>query len=168
MSTTVTCNELEICLLKPILYDRATSVSEQVIRSGLPCGREPRQWRQTTGVSSILVLCQLLLAVLFLAAALVQIAISFAELSRLLERSVIRHLTERVLSESDLKSGYDQVTTPAAVTVRDPEQTAVWSRTTVFPEVSAGHAAAEELRPMRGSLLPAVGCGCDADGFSSL
>jgi hypothetical protein len=91
-----------------------------------------------------------LLAVLFLAAALVQIAISFAELSRLLERDAIAHVTERVIIQSDLKSGYDQITAPAAVTVRGPRQTAVWSRTTSFPEMSPGHAAAEEFRPTRG------------------
>jgi hypothetical protein len=114
-----------------------------------------------------LVVCQLLLTVLFLAAALVQTAISFAELSRLLERDAIEQLTERVIIQSDLISGYDQVTAPVTVTVRDRQQLAVWSRTTFCPEISPGHAAAEELRPMRGSLLPAVGCACDADRFSS-
>ena len=167
MSPTLTSNEPETRLLKPILYDRAPSVSEQIIRSSLRCRREPRQWRQTTAASSILVVCQLLLTVLFLAAALVQTAISFAELSRLLERDAIEQLTERVIIQSDLISGYDQVTAPVTVTVRDRQQLAVWSRTTFCPEISPGHAAAEELRPMRGSLLPAVGCACDADRFSS-
>ena len=145
MSPTLTSNEPETRLLKPILYDRAPSVSEQIIRSSLRCRREPRQWRQATGASSILVVCQLLLTVLFLAAALVQTAISFVELSRLLERDAIEQLTERVIIQSDLKLGYDQITAPAAVTVRGPRQTAVWSRTASLPEVSPGHAAAEEI-----------------------
>jgi hypothetical protein len=87
MSPTLTSNDSETRLLKPILYDRTASVPGRVIRSGLPCELEPRQWRQTTkGASSIFAVCQLLQAVFFLAVALVQIAICFAELSRLLER----------------------------------------------------------------------------------
>jgi hypothetical protein len=137
-------------LSKSVLYDSSLSVSEEVIRSRSLCGPEPQQWRRTAeAISSMFAVSQLVLAVVFLVVALVQVAISFAELSRLLERDAIKNVAERVISESDLKSGYDQVTAPAAVSVRGPVQTAVWSRTTSFPEMSPGHAGAEKSRPAR-------------------
>jgi hypothetical protein len=51
-------------------------------------------------VSSIFNAIQAFLAVLFVAAALIGITISFAELSRLLEWDAIKHVVERAITES--------------------------------------------------------------------
>ena len=52
------------------------------------------------GVSSIFNAIQVFLAGLFVAAALISITISFAELSRLAERDAIKHVAERAITES--------------------------------------------------------------------
>jgi hypothetical protein len=106
MSATITYIDHGRHPLRPTRHERSCSVSKQVIQSSLRCEPELQHLRQTTEANwSTIAICQLLLAVFFLAAALVEITISFAELTRLLERDAIEHVTERVISQSDLESG---------------------------------------------------------------
>jgi hypothetical protein len=138
-------------LLQPTWDNKSCSASEQVNQSSLVCEPELQHLRRTAEASSsTIAICQLFLAVFFLAAALVEITLSFAELTRLLERDAIQHVTERVISQSSVESGSNQVTAPAAVPGRGPRQAAVWSRTISFPETSPGHVAAEEFQRARG------------------
>jgi hypothetical protein len=151
MSATITQIDQGRHLSHPTWHDGSCSVSKQVIQSSLLSESEVQHWRRTAEATwSMMAICQLLLVGFFLAVALVEITICFAELTRLLERDAIEHVTERAISQSDLESGSGQVTAPAAESGRGPQRTAAWSRTTSFPVTAPGHAAAEEFRPTCG------------------
>ena len=151
MSATITHIDQDTHLLQPTCDNDSCSVSKQVFQSSLLYESELQHLRRTAEASwSKIAICQLFLTVFFLAAALVEITICFAELTRLLERNAIQHVTERVISQSSVESGSDQVTAPAAVPGRGPRQAAVWSRTISCPEASPEHVAAEEVQPTRG------------------
>jgi hypothetical protein len=67
----------------------------------LRCEPERRLWKLIAeAAASTYTTCQLVLVVVFLAAALLGTATSVAELSRLLERDAIRHTVEKALTAS--------------------------------------------------------------------
>ena len=91
------------CLSDSALRKRADS--EKAVQPHLGCEPE-RQLRKliAEGAASAYATCQLVLAAVFLAAALVGVATSFAELSRLVERDAIRHTIEKAIILLNLRA----------------------------------------------------------------
>jgi hypothetical protein len=99
MSATLLVIEPVTCLSDSALRKRADS--EKAVQPHLGCEPE-RQLRKliAEGAASAYATCQLVLAAVFLAAALLGIATSFADLSRLLAQGAIRHTVEKALTVS--------------------------------------------------------------------
>jgi hypothetical protein len=101
MSATLTVTESVTCMSDPTVRNRSSADSGNVVQSRLSCEPERRLWKLIAeSAASTFATCQLFLAVVFLAAALLGIATSFAELARLLEQDAIRHIVEKAITAS--------------------------------------------------------------------
>ena len=99
MSATLSVNEPVTCLSDPALKKR--SDSGNAVQSYFCCEPERRLSKVIAeAAASTYETCQLLLLMVFLAAALLGIATSFADLSRLLEQDAIMHLVEKAITAS--------------------------------------------------------------------
>jgi hypothetical protein len=99
MSATLIVIEPVTCLSESALRRRADS--EKAVQPHLGCEPE-RQLRKliAEAAASTYATCQLVLAAAFLVAALLGIATSFADLSRLLAPDAIKHTVQKALTVS--------------------------------------------------------------------
>jgi hypothetical protein len=89
------------CLSDPPLRKRSSADSRKAVPQRLGCETERRLCKLIAeAAASTYAICQLVLVTVFLAAALVGVATSFAELSRLVERDAIRHTIEKAITPS--------------------------------------------------------------------
>jgi hypothetical protein len=101
MSATLLIADPVTCLSDPGLSKRTSADSGNAVQRGLRCEPERRLWKLIAeSVASTFATCQLLLAGVFLAAALLGIATSFAQMGRLLEQDAIRHVVEKAITAS--------------------------------------------------------------------
>ena len=101
MSTTLLAAEPVSCLSDPALKKRSSVKSGKAVQPGVGCEPERRFSKVIAEVAaSTYETCQLGLVMVFLAAALLGIATSFADLSRLLEQEAIMHVVEKAIGAS--------------------------------------------------------------------
>jgi len=101
MSATLLTAERVTCLPDPALRKRSPIKSENAVQPRFCCEPERRLSKVIAeAVASTYASCQLGLVMVFLAAALLGIATSFADLSRLLEQDAIMHLVEKAITAS--------------------------------------------------------------------
>jgi len=101
MSTTLLAAKPVTCLSDPALKKRSSADAGNAVQSYFCCEPERRLSKVIAeAVASTYASCQLLLLMAFLAAALLGIATSFADLSRLLEQDAIMHLVEKAITAS--------------------------------------------------------------------
>jgi hypothetical protein len=101
MSATLLAAEPVTCLSDPALRKRSSVKSRKAVQPGIGCAPGRGLLKVIAGAAaSTYETCQLGLVMVFLAAALLGIATSFADLSRLLEQDAIMHLVEKAITAS--------------------------------------------------------------------